>query len=92
MRWPLTWGSPRDAQSRPDRGRAGGHGPTTCSFPQAYLLLESGPDGTTIRLVPIVGHDGMLRGYQERRTDTLTARELTAMASVRLANFPLIDR
>jgi hypothetical protein len=34
----------------------------------------------------------MLRGYQERRTDTLTARELTAMASVRLANFPLIAR
>ncbi|MFB6362298.1 MAG: metallophosphoesterase [Halobacteriales archaeon] len=66
--------------------------PTTCSYPHAYLLLESGPEGTTIRLVPIVDHDGMLRGYHERRTDTLTARELTAMASVRLANFPLVDR
>lgn len=65
--------------------------PTTCSFPQAYLLVEVGPDGTTVWFVPVVDHEGMLRGYHERRADSVTARELTAMASVRLANFPLVD-
>jgi hypothetical protein len=52
--------------------------------------VEVGPDGTRVRFVPIVDHEGMLRGYHERRADSVTARELTAMASVRLANFPLI--
>lgn len=65
--------------------------PTTCSFPQAYLLVEVGPEGTTAWFVPVVDHEGMLRGYHDRRDDSVTARELTAMASVRLANFPLID-
>lgn len=65
--------------------------PTTCSFPQAYLLVEAGPGGTTVRFVPVVDHAGMRRGYHERRGGSVTARELTAMASVRLANFPLVD-
>jgi len=63
----------------------------TCSFPQAYLLVEVIPEGTTIRFVPIVGHDRMLRGYHDWRSDSVTARELTAMASVRLADFRLVD-
>lgn len=65
--------------------------PATCTFPQAYLLVEIGPDGATAWFVPIVDHEGMRRGYHERRVDSVTARELTAMASVRLANVPLVD-
>jgi len=65
--------------------------PTTCSFPQAYLLVDVGPEGTEIRLVPVADHDGLVKGYRERSTDSVTARGLTAMAATRLASFPLVE-
>lgn len=65
--------------------------PTTCSFPQAYLLVEVGPAGTTVRYVPIADTQGMQLGFRERRNDSVTARGLTGMAAVRLAQFPLVD-
>jgi 3',5'-cyclic AMP phosphodiesterase CpdA len=65
--------------------------PTTCSFPQAYLLVDVGPDGTEIRMIPCPDFDGMVRGFRERSTDSVTGRGLTAMAAVRLAQFPLVE-
>ncbi|MFB6197830.1 MAG: metallophosphoesterase [Halobacteriaceae archaeon] len=65
--------------------------PTTCSFPQAYLLLEIDDSGTTVRFVPIAEHEDLRYAYGERSSDSATARGLTAMASIRLADFPLID-
>ena len=65
--------------------------PTTCSFPQAYLLLEIGPDGTEVRMVPVADYEGTAVGYRERGTDSVTARGLTGMAATRLAQFPLIE-
>lgn len=65
--------------------------PTTCSFPQAYLLVDVGPEGTEIRFVPVADHGGIVTGYRERSTDSVTARGLTAMAATRLAEFPLVE-
>lgn len=65
--------------------------PTTCSFPQAYLLVEVGPDGTTIRQVPCTDQEGLRYGFSERSGDSVTSRGLTAMAAVRCADFPLVD-
>jgi hypothetical protein len=65
--------------------------PTTCSFPQSYLLVEVGPEGTTVRLVPVADSDGMAYGHRARSGDSVTARGLTAIAAARLATFPLVD-
>lgn len=64
--------------------------PTTCSFPQAYLLLDVGPEGTTVRQVPCVNQAGLRDGFTERLHDSVTSRGLTAMAAVRCADFPLV--
>lgn len=65
--------------------------PTTCSFPQAYLLLEVGPEGTTVRQVPCTDQLGLRYSFSERSGDSVTSRGLTAMAAVRCADFPLVD-
>ncbi len=65
--------------------------PTTCSFPQAYLIVEVGPDGTEIRHVPVADYTDTVAGYRERGTDSVTPRGLTGMAATRLAQFPLIE-
>lgn len=65
--------------------------PTTCSFPQAYLVVEVGPDGTEIRHVPVADYRETVAGYHGRGTDSVTARGLTGMAATRLAQFPLVE-
>ncbi|PSP64264.1 metallophosphoesterase [Halobacteriales archaeon QH_8_67_27] len=65
--------------------------PTTCSFPQAYLTVTVGADGTTVRFHPVAGRDGMRHAFDERSTNSATSRGLTAMAADRLARFPLVD-
>lgn len=65
--------------------------PTTCSFPQSYLLVDVGPEGTEIGLVPCADFEGTIRGHRERAGDSVTARGLTAMAATRLAQFPLVE-
>lgn len=65
--------------------------PTTCSFPQGYCLIDVGPEGTEVRFVPVADFDGMVAGHRERSSDSVTARGLTGMAAVRLAQFPLVE-
>jgi len=73
--------------------------PTTCSFPQSYLLCETTPDGTTIRLVPVADAVGLESAHARRIADSATARGLnsatarglTSIAAARLASFPLVD-
>jgi len=65
--------------------------PTTCSFPQSYLVFDVGPDGTEIRLIPVADHGGMMLGHYERHSDSVTGKGLTDMAAIRLAQFPLVD-
>jgi 3',5'-cyclic AMP phosphodiesterase CpdA len=66
--------------------------PTTCSFPQAYLLVEVTPEGTTVRFVPVADADGLGMAHQRRAADSTTARGLTAIAAARVASFPLVDQ
>lgn len=63
--------------------------PTTCSFPQSYLLLEVGPAGTDVRLVPIADVDGLELAHDRRARDSTTARGLTSIGAARLASMPL---
>lgn len=65
--------------------------PTTCSFPQSYLLCDVDREGTTVRLVPAADEVGLERGHAERTGDSVTSRGLTAIAAARLASFPLVD-
>lgn len=63
--------------------------PTTCSFPQSYLLLEITANGTEIRLIPICGTDGLELAHDRRVRDSGTARGLTSIGAARLASMPL---
>lgn len=65
--------------------------PSTCSFPQAYLLVDVGPEGTTVQMVPIVDRAELRDAHNVRSNHSEEARALVAMASVRLAQFPLVD-
>jgi len=65
--------------------------PTTCSFPQAYLIVEVTRSGTTVRFHPVASQEGLRYGYDVRSTDSVTARGLTAIASNQLAQFPLVE-
>jgi 3',5'-cyclic AMP phosphodiesterase CpdA len=65
--------------------------PTTCSFPQSYLLLDVGPEGTEIRLVPVTDTDGLALAHDRRARDSMTARGLTSIGAARLASMPLVD-
>jgi Icc protein len=65
--------------------------PTTCSFPQAYVTVTVSPAGTTVRFHPVADQAGLRYAFAERSGDSVTARGLTAIASDRLAQFPLVD-
>ena len=66
--------------------------PTTCSFPQSYLLLDITRAGTEIRLVPVADTDGLELAHEKRATDSPTARGLTSIGAARLAALPLVER
>ncbi|MFW5919880.1 MAG: metallophosphoesterase family protein [Halanaeroarchaeum sp.] len=64
--------------------------PTTCSFPQSYLLLEVGSAGTDVRLVPVADVDGLELAHDRRARDSSTARGLTSIGAARVASMPLV--
>ena len=63
--------------------------PTTCSFPQSYLLFVITPSGTEVRLVPVTDMDGLELAHDRRARDSLTARGLTSIGAARVASLPL---
>lgn len=65
--------------------------PTTCSFPQSYLTLTIGREGTVVRLHPVASHGEVRTAYSVRSTDSIGSRGQTAMASERLAMLPFVD-
>lgn len=65
--------------------------PTTCSFPQSYLILEITPSGTEVRLVPIADTDGLELAHDRRVRDSATAKGLTSIGAARLASMPLVE-
>lgn len=64
--------------------------PTTCSFPQSYLLFSITQSHTEIRLVPITDTDGLEFAHNRRVRDSPTARGLTSIGAARLASLPLV--
>ncbi|WP_458204979.1 metallophosphoesterase family protein [Haladaptatus sp. NG-SE-30] len=65
--------------------------PSLCSFPQAYLLLEVGPAGTTVRFVPTAGPDGTREAYTHAKKDSARSDAAAEMTLDRLSSFPLVD-
>ncbi|GGL66345.1 metallophosphoesterase family protein [Halocalculus aciditolerans] len=65
--------------------------PTTCSFPQSYLVVDVDETGTTIALVPVADADDLAMAHARRTADSTTSRGLTTIAAARLAAFPLVD-
>lgn len=74
-----------------DRGVREISTPTTCSFPQSYLIFETTADGTEIRLVPVTDTEGLELAHNRRAVDSVTARGLTSMGAARVASMPLVD-
>jgi 3',5'-cyclic AMP phosphodiesterase CpdA len=80
----------------PGVARAGGGrellAPATCSFPQAALTVETGPDGTVVRLVPLSDGPGMAEAYVRAAAGNAHGQALAAYADRgRLADLPLVD-
>lgn len=65
--------------------------PATCSYPQGYVLLDIGPDGTTAKYAPVATTEGMTEAYGERRIGGETSQGLAAFSAIRLASAPLVD-
>jgi DNA repair exonuclease SbcCD nuclease subunit len=65
-------------------------GPASGSFPQAYLLIDIGPSGTTVRYVPLAGEDGMSEAHTARATDGETSAAYAGFGAIQLARMPLV--
>lgn len=65
--------------------------PTTCTFPQAYLLVNVDEAGTTVRYVPTARVSESEQAHVRRRNLKPKAAALTVLASARLSSFPLRD-
>lgn len=64
--------------------------PATCSFPQAYLLVDVDRGGTTVWLVPLADRDGVREAYNYARKGGATDQGILEMALTRLERFPLV--
>ena len=58
--------------------------PAVCSFPQAYVHLHVGPDGTTAELVPLADRAGLEEAYVHAREGAAHGRGVAARADSRL--------
>lgn len=58
--------------------------PAVCSFPQAMLNLQIGPEGTTVRLVPLAGVVGVRESYWAAMNGKPLGREIASLVAARL--------
>lgn len=65
--------------------------PATCTFPQAYLLVDIDSRGTTVRYVPIASERESLVAYRARLDGTDVDRGQAALGAIRTAQFPLVE-
>lgn len=63
--------------------------PSTCMYPQGYLVVAVDPAGTSVQYVPVAMQSEAVEGYYERREFRPMAAALADMAAARLANTPL---
>lgn len=65
--------------------------PATGSFPQGYLIVDVGPEGTAVRYVPVADIEGMTEAHYARWSEGATSAGYASFAAVRLASLPLVD-
>ncbi|WP_327052398.1 metallophosphoesterase family protein [Halomicrococcus gelatinilyticus] len=65
--------------------------PALSSFPQAALLLEVGPDGTTVRYVPVGGQAAVEEAYMHAQADSERSGMVADLVHARLSTLPLVD-
>lgn len=65
--------------------------PALSSFPQAYLLAEVGPEGTTLRMVPVADPEGVAESRDLAREHSDRSADIAAMVESQLADLPLVD-
>ncbi|MFD1642764.1 metallophosphoesterase family protein [Halohasta litorea] len=65
--------------------------PSTCTFPQAYLLVDIDSRGTTVRYVPVASERESLAAYRARLDGTDVDRGQAALGAIRTAQFPLVE-
>ena len=65
--------------------------PATCTFPQAYLLVDIDSRGTTVRYVPIVSTAAAIESYNARLGGTEVDRGQAALGAIRTTQFPLVE-
>ncbi len=65
--------------------------PALSSFPQAYLLAEVGPEGTTLRLVPVADPEGVAESHDLATGHSDRSADIAAMVEDQLADAPLVD-
>lgn len=63
--------------------------PSTCTYPQGYLLVEVDSAGTSVHYVPVATQSEATEAYHERCALRPLAAQLTEMAAIRLATAPL---
>jgi 3',5'-cyclic AMP phosphodiesterase CpdA len=66
--------------------------PATCSYPQAMLSLEFGPEGTVVRYVPLAAPAELREARHHAVTGKPLGVGIVEMAERRLGSLPLLDR
>jgi hypothetical protein len=65
--------------------------PATCTFPQAYLLVDIDSRGTTVRYISIASAEQSAAAYNARFAGTDIDRGQAALGAIRTAQFPLVE-
>jgi predicted MPP superfamily phosphohydrolase len=66
--------------------------PATCSFPQAMLVVDIGPFGTDVRMVPLAGPKGTAESYMLVRDGNAHGQSIAAHAERgALTDLPMVD-
>lgn len=63
--------------------------PALCSYPPSYLVVDIGPDGTTVRWVPVTTPTERTEAYTLGATGKDLGRGVVELASARLDSAPL---
>jgi 3',5'-cyclic AMP phosphodiesterase CpdA len=62
--------------------------PSTCTYPQGYLLVETDTSGTDVRFVPVANRSEAVAAYHQRCVLRPKAAALAGMAATRFSTLP----
>jgi 3',5'-cyclic AMP phosphodiesterase CpdA len=65
--------------------------PPLCSFPQGYLLVRVGPEGTVVRYVPAADAEGTTEAYLAALKDNSKSEAIAELATEQMDRLPLAD-